>query len=305
MHDLVLGGNGFIGAHLVDRLVAEGNQVRVFDRDWSPYAPRHETVDYRLFDFDNRPELEKALRDVDVVYHLLGTTIPQTSNQDPIFDIESNVVSTVSLLEQCVARGVHKLVYISSGGTVYGRPLQLPVNENHPTDPECSYGITKLAVEKYLALFHRLRGLDYVVVRPSNAYGERQAPNRRQGAIPIFLAKVAHGEAIEVWGDGGIIRDYIYISDLVDGIVQAARSSAASRVFNLGSGEGRSLKDIIALIGAITGRPVPVVYKTARNFDLREIYLDISRARQELGWVPTTRLEVGMTKTWEFVKGIG
>jgi UDP-glucose 4-epimerase len=116
---------------------------------------------------------------------------------------------------------------------------------------------------------------------------------------------VAHGEAIEVWGDGGIIRDYIYISDLVDGIVQAARSSAASRVFNLGSGEGRSLKDIIALIGAITGRPVPVVYKTARNFDLREIYLDISRARQELGWVPTTRLEVGMTKTWEFVKGIG
>jgi UDP-glucose 4-epimerase len=304
MRDLVLGGNGFIGTHLVDRLVADGHQVKVFDRDWSPFAPRHSTVDYRLYDFANRPELEKALRDIDVVYHLLGTTVPQTSNQNIILDVESNVVATVSLLEQCVGRGVKKLVYVSSGGTVYGRPIQLPVKESHPTDPECSYGITKLAVEKYLALFSRLHGLNYVILRPSNAYGERQDPNRRQGAIPAFFGKAARGEAIEIWGDGGVVRDYLYVGDLVDGIVRAARTTTTSRIINLGSGEGRSLKEIVALVGAIVGRPVPVNYGSARSFDIKEIYLDIGRALRELKWTPTTSLEVGMTKTWEFVKAI-
>nr|CAJ71376.1 similar to UDPglucose 4-epimerase [Candidatus Kuenenia stuttgartiensis] len=301
---LVLGGNGFIGSHLVDRLLVEGHYVRVFDRYEERYRRPLDLVDYRNGDFGNRGLLVDALQEMDTVFHLISTTLPKTSNDDPAFDVSSNVVESIFLLEQCVAAGIKKIVFISSGGAIYGNPKTLPIAEDSPTEPLCSYGITKLANEKYLGLFSYLYGLDYVVLRPSNPYGERQYPFGIQGAISVFLGKVAKGEAIGIWGDGRVIRDYIYINDLIDGIYRASAFKTESRVFNLGSGKGCSLNEIIKIIRQVTGRDVKVIYKEKRSFDVPAIYLDITRATSELSWEPRTSLEAGFEKTWQFISKI-
>ena len=302
MNSLILGGNGFIGSHLVDKLLAEGHKVRVFDKYEEHYRKPLSGVEYHFGDFGNRGQLIEALAGIEVVFHLISTTLPKSSNDDPIFDVQSNVVETLFLLEQCVAQKIRKVVFISTGGAVYGRPETLPIAEDSPTNPECSYGITKLTIEKYLALFKLLYDLDYVVLRPSNPYGERQNPESIQGAVSVFLGKVARGSTIEIWGDGEVVRDYIYISDLVEGIYRAGVTDSPSCIFNLGSGSGYSLNEIIKVIRRITGKEVKVEYVRKRVFDVPKIYLDISRAREELAWSPITTLDSGINKTWKFVE---
>lgn len=305
MNSLLLGGNGFIGSHLVDRLLADGHSVRVFDKYEERYRRPLPRVDYRFGDFGNRGLLAEALHGIDLVFHLINTSLPKTSNDDPAYDVQSNVIETLFLLEKCVELGVRKVVFISSGGTVYGRPSQLPVAEDGATDPECSYGITKLMIEKYLSLYRQLHGLEYVVVRPSNPYGSRQNPRGIQGAIPVFLGRIARGEPVEIWGDGSVVRDYLFIDDLVDGICRAAFITAGDRIFNLGSGQGLSLNKVLAAIRSVTGREVPVIHKPGRQFDVPAIYLDISRASRQLGWHPVTSLEIGIQQTWDFIRSLG
>jgi UDP-glucose 4-epimerase len=302
MNMLILGGNGFIGSHLVDRLLAEGHNVRVFDKYEEHYRKPVAGVDYCVGDFGNRGMLSDALAGIDMVFHLISTTLPKTSNDDPAFDVQSNVIETIFLLEQCVAKKIRKVIYISSGGAIYGKPSSLPISETCPTEPECSYGITKLIVEKYLALFNHLYGLDYVVLRPSNPYGSRQKPDGIQGAISVFLGRVAQGKSLEIWGDGRVVRDYIFVDDLIDGIYRGAFHNAPSRIFNLGSGIGHSINEIIDVIRKVTGRQIDVVYKAKRSFDVPSIYLDIYRAKQELLWGPSVSLIAGIEKTWLFVE---
>jgi UDP-glucose 4-epimerase len=302
MKALILGGNGFIGSHLVDRLLLEGHEVRVFDKYEERYRKPLPGVEYRFGEFGNRGLLADALSGIDTVFHLISTSLPKTSNDDPAFDVQSNVIETIFLLEQCVAGRVGKVVFVSSGGTVYGNPVALPIHEESPTNPECSYGITKLTVEKYLALFKHLHGLDYTIVRPSNPYGSRQNPNGIQGAIAVFLGKVARREPIEIWGDGSVVRDYLHISDLVNGLYLAAVTPSPHRLFNLGSGRGHSLQDIVAAIRVVTGGDLPVLYKPLRPFDVPEIFLDITLARREFSWEPLVSLDQGIRETWDFVK---
>ncbi|NPU86184.1 MAG: NAD-dependent epimerase/dehydratase family protein [Syntrophaceae bacterium] len=301
MRALVLGGNGFIGSHLTDRLLMEGHDVRVFDKYEERCRPPLRGVDYHLGDFGNRGLLAEALRDREVVYHLVWNTVPKTSNDDAFFDVSSNLADTLFLLEECVRREIGRIVFISSGGTVYGNPRSLPVSEESPTEPLCSYGITKLAVEKYLALYRHLHGLEYVILRPSNPYGIRQNPLGSQGAVSVFLWRLARGESLDIWGDGSVVRDYVFIGDLVDGIYRASVSRTPSRIFNLGSGRGISLNQLLSVIHTVTGREAAVRYSGGRRFDVPEIYLDIERARRELGWEPVTTLEEGIGRTWRQV----
>lgn len=304
MNALILGGNGFIGSHLVDKLLAEGHGVRVYDKYEEHYRKPLPLVDYRFGDFGNRGLLAEALEGIDTVFHLISTSLPKTSNDDPAFDVQSNVIETLFLLEQCVGRKIRKLVFTSSGGTIYGRPKALPIGEDSPTEPECSYGITKLTIEKYLALFNHLHGLDYTIVRPANPYGSRQNPLGIQGAISVFLGKVARDEPIEIWGDGEVVRDYVHVGDLIEGIHKAATISTQSRIFNLGSGTGHSLNELVRVIRQVTGREAKVEYKPKRAFDVPKIYLDIARARNELSWSPCISLEDGIKETWQYIKTI-
>jgi len=304
MKILILGGNGFIGSHLVDRLLGEGQTVRVFDKYEERYRKPLPLVDYRFGDFGNRGLLAEALVGIDTVIHLVSTSLPKTSNDDPAYDVQSNVIETLFLLEKCVEMGIKKVVFISSGGTVYGRPVQVPIPEDSPTEPQCSYGITKLTIEKYLALYQQLHGLDYTIVRPSNPFGSRQNPHGIQGAIPVFLGKAVQGEPVEIWGDGSVVRDYLYIDDLVEGIIQVLAYTGAQKVFNLGSGKGHSLNDLVRVIEAVMGSAVQVTYKEARSFDIPEIVLDITKAQRELNWSPRTEIKAGIQATWEFVRDL-
>lgn len=304
MKCLILGGNGFIGSHLVDKLLLENHEVRVFDKYEERYRMANPKVDYCYGEFGNRGLLDQALDGIDLVFHLISMTLPKTSNDDPVFDVQSNLIESLFLMERCVHKKIKKLIFVSSGGTVYGKPGKCPIDEDSPTNPECSYGITKLAIEKYLALYQHLYGLDYTIVRPANPYGCRQNPNGIQGAISVFLGKVARRECLEVWGNGEVVRDYIYIEDLVDGIYKAAKTISPLRIFNLGAGAGYSLNQIIGLIREVTRYEVKVEYMAKRVFDIPKIFLDITRARKELLWTPSTSLEEGIEKTWHFVSNL-
>lgn len=302
---LVLGGKGFIGSHLVEALLDQGYFVRVFDR------PHVESISdeikkvagYEAFEGDIASEADiiEALEGCDVCFHLISTTLPKSSNDDPIFDIETNLIATVKLLKEASRQKLKKLVFLSSGGTVYGSPVNLPIDENDPTNPICSYGIVKLSIEKYLDLYYNLHGLDYTVLRLSNPFGERQRVLASQGAVAVFLGKVLRGEDIEIWGDGTVIRDYIHISDVVSAMIAAMKYKGTQRVLNIGSGEGVSLNEVISGIEKVTNLKANVSYVASRTFDVSKNVLSIDRAKKELGWEPVMPFLEGIEQMAKYI----
>jgi UDP-glucose 4-epimerase len=302
MRVCVVGGNGFIGSHLVDGLRQAKWKVIVLDRADERYRPRRQDVEYVYGELGNRRLLTDILSRTDVVFHLAYTTVPQTSNDDPMLDVRTNILDSISLLEVCVKVNVPRVIFLSSGGTVYGIPRQLPISEDHPTDPICSYGITKLAIEKYLALFYHLHSIDYTVLRPANPYGERQNPLGLQGAIAVFLGRIARGLPIVIWGDGAVVRDYFYVGDLVEACLAVVSARSEERVFNIGSGHGVSLNQLIEAITRVVSVDFKILYTPARPFDVPELVLDVSRAEHSLGWFARTSLEEGLERTWAWVR---
>lgn len=305
-HSLVIGGKGFIGSHLIDALLAKGCRVRGFDLPGlTPLEKNHTlNVDFELIegDFLNEVDISNALVGCDICYHLVSTTNPKSSNDNPIFDVGSNILGTIRLLNYAIKAGIKKIVFVSSGGTVYGVPSQIPIPEDHSTDPICSYGISKLAIEKYLDLFQRLYGLDYSVLRVANPYGERQQTNKGQGAIAVFLQKALCGEEIEIWGDGSVIRDYIHIDDVTSALLAAAEYNGTRRIFNIGAGQGLSLNNVLDAIDRVSEHPTIRRYLTGRECDVPVNVLSIDRAKQELGWSPRVDFEVGLVRLCRWFK---
>jgi UDP-glucose 4-epimerase len=305
---LVIGGNGFIGTNLVSLLMKNNHQVRIFDRYPNRFLPPRPDVEHVVGEFSNHGEIAEAVRGMDWVFHLACTTLPQTSNDDPVYDIASNIGGTVQLLQECVKNKIKKVVFISSGGTIYGVPQSAPIPEDHPTEPICSYGITKLAIEKYLHLFHWLHGLEYVCARLSNPYGELQNPDAKQGAMGVFLGQIARHQPITIWGDGNVVRDYIYIGDTVKALLRAAEYDPTAvdgpRVFNIGYGEGHSLNELVDAIKEVVGPHVEVRYTESRPVDVPINVLDISRAKKYLGWQPEVTLKDGIGKSWDWINSL-
>ena len=289
---LVTGGSGFLGYHLITALLALGKNVCCLDL----HEPsiKHERLEFIKGSFANPDTIGEVLTGCDVVFHLASTTIPKTSNDDPLFDIGTNLIGTVAMLDLAVARKIEKFIFISSGGTVYGTPTQLPVPENHQTDATCSYGVIKLAIEKYLQIYHQQQGLDTCSLRLSNPYGEHQRVDSGLGVVTTFCHKALNDEPIEIWGDGSVVRDFIYVKDAVNAMVLAMNSDCAGSVINIGYGNGVSLKDLIVKIEMVLGREIQKTYYPGRSFDVPEIYLDISRAKDILGWAPETSLNDGI-----------
>ena len=299
MKVLVLGGCGFIGSHLVDGLLAAGHQVRVFDRSPELYRAPIANVVYRFGDFADAPLLAETLEGIEVVYHLISTTVPSTSNLDPVADIQGNLINTLRLLQLMVQKNVNKIVFLSSGGTVYGIPDVVPIPETHPLRPICSYGVVKVAIENYLQMFHQLHGMDYVVLRASNPYGERQGHVGVQGVIGTFMRNILADEPIEIWGDGSVVRDFIYVGDLAGLCVQAG-TSEVSGIFNAGSGIGHSINEIIASLKTVTGKPIEPIYKSGRGYDVPQVVLDVMHAKEMFGWHPHISLKNGIESTWSW-----
>src|SRR3972149_10968356 len=241
MKYLVLGGGGFIGSHVCDSLVKAGHQVRIFEKEHvSKNNIEHliSSIEWVEGDFTNETHLKEIVKGVDIIIHSIGTTHPRTSNENPVYDISSNLISTLHLLDAAKDEGVKKVIFFSSGGTVYGIPKTIPIPEDHPTEPLCSYGIQKLAIEKYLRLYHYLYGLDYAIMRIYNPYGERQRPHALQGAVAVFMNKALIGEGIEIWGDGSVTRDYLHISDVARAVSILSDYHGEYKLFNIGGGHG-------------------------------------------------------------------
>ncbi len=303
MNCLVLGGGGFLGSHLTDALAGAGYRVRVFERFVPGPGDHHPAaaVEWLQGDFNDSEDLRRAVAGCDVIYHMVSSTVPKTSNEDPAYDIQTNLISTLQMLELARKAGAKKLIFISSGGTVYGVPREVPIKETHPTEPVCSYAIGKLAVEKYLHLYKVLHGMDYCILRLANPYGERQKPTGAQGAVAVFLHRAVRGEAIEIWGDGSVVRDYIYVGDAVQAMLAAMRDTGEHRLFNIGAGEGHSLNQLVAAIEKLLGHPVECRYTPGRTFDVPVNVLDITRAREVMGWAPKVSFEQGLRRTWQWL----
>ena len=249
-------------------------------------------------------DVSSAIDGIDVVLHLISTTLPKSSNDDMVYDVESNLVPTLQLLNAMVAKGVRKIVFISSGGTIYGTPTYIPIDENHPTEPLVSYGVTKLAVEKYLLLYQHLHSIKANILRVANPFGERQRIETAQGAVGVFLSKAIQNQPLEIWGDGSVTRDYLYIGDVAEAFARAVNYDGAKSVFNISSGVGTSLNELIDMLEQVLGREVVRHYQPGRPFDVPVSVLDNSLARQELGWEPRVELEEGIVKTADWMRKV-
>lgn len=236
----------------------------------------------------------RAIENTDVVIHLIHTTSPGSSMADPFFDICSNVAATAQWASCFAKTNVRRSVYVSSGGTVYGVPQNDKISESHPTDPVCSYGITKLAIEKYFSMYASMHGIENFTIRPSNIYGEGQRLDKGQGVIGTLANRALRGELLEVWGSGKALRDYIFVDDMVSAILRILRYRGASRTFNIGSGVGHSVLDILDTLRHQLGTIPEVIHKSARGFDVPVNILDSALLQRETGWRPRVSLDEGI-----------
>lgn len=296
MNFLVIGGTGFIGSYIVEALLNNGHRVRVLDRTIKiKVSSQNKAVEYISGDYGNTSIIRDVLKDINYVVHLASSTVPSSSNKDPVFDIDTNLIKTIKLLQEMENLKIKNILYFSSGGTVYGEPEYLPIKEDHEKNPICSYGITKVAVENYLYLFQHLYGFKPIILRPSNPFGPRQGHFGSQGAIAIFTDRIINKKPITIWGDGQIKRDYVFISDLICAFAKAINLSRTG-TYNIGSGEGIKLLDVIKSIEGYTGVDATINFEAPRDFDIQEIILDISKAETNLAWKPQVDFKSGIER---------
>lgn len=298
MNILVLGGQGFIGSHIVDKLFQDGHSVRVLTR--SPVLGKPE-IKYISGDFLEKDDVTEAARNSDAVVHCVSTTVPATSAKNPEYDVETNLLGTIQLLRIMRDLDIGNLIYFSSGGTVYGNPLVTPVPETAPLNPVSSYGAVKVATEKFIEIARLEFSLQSVILRPSNPFGERQGYTGVQGLVSTVLHNVLSGVPTRVFGDGSAVRDYIYVSDIAN-LVSKVVTSGRSGIYNAGFGKGLSVLQIIKIVEKVVGRPVELEFSRARGFDVKEIVLDSSLAHQHFGWSPMVSLETGIKRQYEWLK---
>ncbi len=297
MKILVIGGTGFIGRHLCPFL-GKDNHVLVMARNPRGDDDSNRTgsnISYVKGDITDRDQVFAAMKGMDYVVHLASTVIPSTSNADPIFDVQTNLVGALNILDAAVEHKIKKLVFLSSGGTVYGEGTGKPFKEDDPTNPICSYGIVKLAIEKYIQMYHQLYGLPHAILRVSNPYGPGQLGEKPLGVVSIFLDRIKRNQPIEIWGDGSTSRDFIHIDDLMSAIDSVIASPSNQLLINIGSGKLVSIQDLISLISEILGSQPNVSYQPSRGFDVESVHLNIGKARSEIDWAPKVGLRHGIS----------
>ena len=298
MKVLVTGGAGFIGSHVVDAFLAEGHDVVVVD-DLSSGRASNLNPRARFYKLDIRdPGLAGIFEQErpDVVDHHAAQMDVRKSVADAMFDADVNVRGSLNVLECARRHGVRKVIYISTGGAVFGEPVYLPCDEDHPINPICQYGVSKHVVEHYLHVYRHLYGLDYVVLRYPNVYGPRQDPHGEAGVVAIFTGRMLAGEPITIFGQGEQERDFVYVTDCARANVLAANSSLTG-IYNIGCGVGTTVNLLFSELGNIIGYPRPAQYGPAKAGETSKIYLDSRRAQADLGWRPAVSLPEGLQQT--------
>ncbi|MHB0875723.1 MAG: NAD-dependent epimerase/dehydratase family protein [Anaerolineae bacterium] len=298
MRFLITGGAGFLGGALANRLAAEGDEVHVLD-DLSAGDPSQLSADVLFTRGDVRdiPKLWSLLQDTDCVYHLAAKVSVPASNLYPRDYNDVNVGGTVCLLEAIRDVGVPRVV-LASSGAVYGEQQQQPIGESAPPHPGSPYAVSKLAAEYYCLTIGRLHGFEPVVLRVFNAYGPRQPlPASHAPVVPSFLKRALNGGSIVVFSDGYQTRDFVYIDDVIDALVNAGRwPGLGGRVVNVGSGQQHSIRELLALVETVSGHRISPIYNTGQDGGISHAVADISLARELLGYEPKVQLEVGLRR---------
>ncbi|SOB81098.1 UDP-glucose 4-epimerase [Sphingomonas guangdongensis] len=301
---LVLGGGGFLGINLCRALLAAGAEVAGYGR--RPHDRSALPSDLRWYDgdFADHAAIAQAVGGQDIVYHLLGGSVPAQSNAEPAADVVGSLLPSLRLIEACRAGGTGRLVFASSGGTVYGPTLPgIRITEDAPTNPITAYGINKLAVEKYLGLFRHLHGFDAVVLRVANPYGPFQHARRAQGVVGTALAHALAGEPIEIWGDGLVVRDYLHIDDVAAAMVTAGTYDGGQWLFNVGSGQGRTVRAVVEDVCALLGLPRDrIVHRPGRAVDVPYNVLNPDLIGREMGWAPSVDWQAGLVATARWLR---
>lgn len=297
MKILVTGGAGFIASHAVDGFVQAGHQVVIVD---NLSSGRRENINPKaaFYQLDIRsPELADvfAREKPDIVDHHAAQIDVRRSVAEPVYDAEVNILGSLNLLQNAVKYGVKKVIYISSGGAVYGEPEYLPCDEKHPIKPMSPYGVTKHTIEHYLYLYQQNYGLRHLVLRYANVYGPRQDPNGEAGVVAIFGRRMLKGEPITINGDGKQERDFVYVGDCARAnLIGLERGEG---IYNLGMGVATSINEVFQCLKKLTGYKLDPIYGPAKMGDIFRIYLDAGKARRELGWEPVVSLEDGLGRT--------
>lgn len=307
MKILLLGAAGFIGTNLTIELAKKTeDEITLVDRSKAFFKPivSMDLKNVHILEADLTVDMDfdSILKDQEVVYHLVSTTVPTTSNQHISQELVSNVIFSANLFEACIRCGVKKVVFVSSGGTVYGKEVDCPLKEKTATNPISSYGVQKITIEKLLYLCRYMYGLDYRIIRLANPYGPYQRPNGVLGAVTTFTYKALKGDEITVYGDGSVVRDFIYIDDAIRAIMKIVNGENKHRTFNLGCGYGTSIKQVLETIEKALGIKLNVSYLEGRKVDVPVNYLDISRYEKYYGALNPISLEDGIRKTADFMK---
>ena len=298
MNVLVTGGAGFIGSHLVDRLIADGHTVAAVD---ILATGKRENVNPQaaLYEIDIRsPALAAAFEAArpEVVFHVAAHASVSESVRDPMHDAEVNVLGTLNVLQQCAAYGVGRFVFSSTGGALYGEPERLPADEEHPVSPLSPYGASKAAAEAYVQTHCALSGIRYTILRYGNVYGPRQDPFGEAGVVAIFANAMMGGRPPTIFGDGSHERDYVYVDDVVRANVLAL-AQAEDGVYNIGTGEGTTVAQVFDALAGATDYGGDPEHAAERPGDVHRIYLDVRRAERGLGWRAAVSLEEGIRCT--------
>jgi len=293
---LVTGGAGFIGSHVVDEYLADGYEVVVVD-DLSTGRLSNLNPAAKFYQLDIRsPKMMEIFEkeSPDYVDHHAAQMDVRRSVAEPIFDADVNILGSLNLIECARKSQVKRFIYISTGGAVYGEPEYLPCDEAHPVNPICQYGASKHTVEHYLYMYHEIYGLDYVVLRYPNVYGPRQDPHGEAGVVAIFTGQMLAGDQVVINGDGEQQRDFVYVGDCALANLLATTSENQNTIYNLGFGRPTSINEIFSALKSITKYEREPVYGPAKVGETRRIYLEATKARQELGWTPKVTLEEGL-----------
>jgi UDP-glucose 4-epimerase len=302
MKCLIIGGAGFLGTYVTRLLVETGRDVYVLGRRLLPTRELPRQATYLSGDINDRTLLRKHLSDTSEVIDLAYSTVPKTSFEDPLNDLLSNLPSGVTLLQEAAqSRSLQKLVFVSSGGTVYGKTNSLLMDETHPTNPISPYGITKLTMEKYAGMFALCAGLPVAIARPGNAYGEEQTAFSGQGFIATAIQSILQGKKIEIFGKQGTIRDYLHAADLARGISAILEHGHSGEAYNLGSGIGRNNLEVLDFIRPFArqnGLNVEVNILPERIFDVPSNILNSQKLHTISGWQPEIDFETGIQRAW-------
>ena len=298
---LIMGATGFIGRNLLIKLYKSPEyEITGFSRHANTLRNMYPKAKFIEGIYDANFDFDCMVKGQDCVFHLISTTYPATSNENIQKEISDNIVAAVNFLESCIRNKVKKVIFISSGGTVYGKTFKVPIKENTVTNPINSYGIQKLTIEKLLYLYNYIHKLDYRVIRLANPYGPYQRVHSGLGVISIFINKAINNDPIQVFGDGNVIRDYIYIDDVIEGIVNITKYSGSERIFNLGSGKGTSINEVIDEIEHVLNRRLKVKHVPGRAVDVPVNILDMSLYNDEIDEISYTPMDLGIRKTIDF-----